>query len=95
MTHKNDSYFQVAGDQELERADYDLLDDALDDPIEDDPIEDDPIEDDAPLNVELAVSILTDTMSTSADIQDQLERDDTGQSCHMTHVILVPRAFEF
>ena len=28
----------------------------------------------------LPVSILTDIMFTSADIQDQLERDDTGQS---------------
>ena len=93
MTHKNDSYFQVAGDQELERADYDLLDDALDDPIEDDPIEDD-----APLNVELAVSILTETMSTSADIQDQLERDDTGQSCDLSasgfRILIVDYHFE-
>ena len=41
-------------------------------------------QDDAPLHVELAVSILTDTMFTSADIQDQLERDDTGQSCDLS-----------
>ena len=33
-----------------------------------------------PLDDLLLVSIRTDTMYTSADIQDQLERDDTGQS---------------
>ena len=32
-----------------------------------------------PLDDLLPVSIRTDTMFTSADIQDQLERDDTGQ----------------
>ena len=33
-----------------------------------------------PLDELLPVSILTDIVLTSADIQDQLEKDDTGQS---------------
>ena len=55
-------------------------------------------QDDAPLHVELAVSILTDTMFTSADIQDQLERDDTGQSCDLSasgfRILIVDYHFE-
>lgn len=62
----------MAGDQKLEKEDWGLADDLLDDPQDG--------EADDLLDDELVVNTLTDIMFILVDIHDQLEEDDTGQS---------------